>query len=172
MHQRLNSYNRQRGAVLAVCMIVLLLLTLLGLSGARSVVLQEKMTSASRDAQLALQAAEVALQVAEGKVYELTSLKEAAELGGYYGEEMPADLFNNSNWETAEKSTVEMNGHELNYSYFIMYEGELERPGAPQDSGGTQNDEPPVSVFRIVARGKGLGNTERILITHFGKKFR
>lgn len=170
MNRKFINRNRQKGAVLAVCMIVLLVLTLLSLSGARSVILQEKMTFASRDAQIALQAAEAGLRAAEGNIFALTSLGQTAQMKGYYGSQPPTDLFNDSSWSNAETSTVTMNDQSLTYRYFVVYMGELGFPNDVQDGGGTKGDKQPPHVFRVVSRGQGL-NTERILISYFSKKF-
>jgi type IV pilus assembly protein PilX len=57
--------GRQSGAVMAVTLIFLLILSMLGLSGMRGAQLQERMTGNQRDRNLALQAAEAALRDAE-----------------------------------------------------------------------------------------------------------
>jgi type IV pilus assembly protein PilX len=59
------TYNKQSGVVLVVSLIMLLLLTLVGLSGMQSTILEEKMAGNMRDRNLAFQAAEAALQDAE-----------------------------------------------------------------------------------------------------------
>ncbi len=59
-------YNRrQSGVVLVISLIMLLLLTLIGLSGMQSTILEEKMAGNMRDRNMAFQAAEAALQDAE-----------------------------------------------------------------------------------------------------------
>jgi type IV pilus assembly protein PilX len=60
--------RRQRGAALLVCLIILILVTLMGLTTMRTSVLQEKISGASSDRTLALQAAELALRDAETHV--------------------------------------------------------------------------------------------------------
>lgn len=59
---------RQRGAVLLVALIMLLLLTVLGAAAMRDTSLQERMAGNMRDQSLAFQAAEAALRFAEQKV--------------------------------------------------------------------------------------------------------
>jgi type IV pilus assembly protein PilX len=61
----------QKGAALIVSLVMLLLITLLGLAGARTVSLEEKMAGNSYDRNLALQAAEAALR--EGENYAETN---------------------------------------------------------------------------------------------------
>ncbi len=59
------SLRRQHGAALLVCLIILVLVTLMGLTSMRTSVLQEKMSGANSDKTLAFQAAEMALRDAE-----------------------------------------------------------------------------------------------------------
>lgn len=56
---------KQQGAVLIVALIILLLLTIIGLSSMRGTVLQENMAGNMRDSNLALQASEAALRKGE-----------------------------------------------------------------------------------------------------------
>lgn len=62
---QLSQASRQRGAVLAVGLIFLLLLTVIGLSAVRDATLQERMAGNTRDVNTAFQAAELALRQAE-----------------------------------------------------------------------------------------------------------
>jgi type IV pilus assembly protein PilX len=59
--------HSQRGVALAVSLILLIIVTLLALSNFQTVTLEEKMTAATYDRQLAFQAAEAALR--EGEQY-------------------------------------------------------------------------------------------------------
>ena len=63
MSNGLSEINTQRGAVLIVALIMLLLLTLVGLSSMRSTSLQENMAGNLRENYIAYQAAEAALQM-------------------------------------------------------------------------------------------------------------
>ncbi|HEY5802340.1 MAG TPA: PilX N-terminal domain-containing pilus assembly protein [Lysobacter sp.] len=60
--------RRQRGTVLIVVLILLIVMTLLGLASLRGTLLEERMSAAMFDRSLAFQAAESALRVAEEKV--------------------------------------------------------------------------------------------------------
>ncbi len=64
MRQNINP-NRQKGAVLAVSLIILLVMTIIGLQGMSSTTLEERMSRNYRDSQLSFQAAETALRDAE-----------------------------------------------------------------------------------------------------------
>ncbi len=61
-------HSQQRGAVLLVALIMLLLLTVLGAAAMRDTNLQERMAGNMRDQSLAFQAAEAALRFAEQEV--------------------------------------------------------------------------------------------------------
>lgn len=56
---------REQGAALIVALLLLLIMTILGLSSIRTTVMEEKMTAASYDRSLAFQAAEAALRAGE-----------------------------------------------------------------------------------------------------------
>jgi type IV pilus assembly protein PilX len=58
MHQRMSTPARERGAVLFVSLVFLVLITLLALTAASTSVMQERMTGGLRNGQLALQGAE------------------------------------------------------------------------------------------------------------------
>lgn len=83
--------NNQRGATLIIAMIMLLLLTIIGLSSMRGTSLQESMAGNMRDSSLAQHAAEAALRQGEAVVTEkfiantLTTLEAASQTGTYDG---------------------------------------------------------------------------------------
>lgn len=62
---RSNSFRRQRGAVLYIALVLLIVLTLLGLASIGGTVLQERMAGNYRVQQLAFQNAEARLRAAE-----------------------------------------------------------------------------------------------------------
>ncbi len=57
--------SRQSGAVLAMALIFLVVLTLLGITGAQNTVMEERMTGNYRDRQIAFEAAEAGLRTSE-----------------------------------------------------------------------------------------------------------
>ncbi|GAA5525061.1 hypothetical protein Maes01_01621 [Microbulbifer aestuariivivens] len=164
-HSASNSLGQQRGAVLMVSLIVLLVITLMGVSAARTVLLEEKMTFASRDAKLALEVAESAVKVAVMEIYDMedTSGFGTQAYGHLHNPgEGPADLQDPEIWgvdatTTQTKSaSFTMAGHTLQGRYYI-------------ELGDTVDD---ATLFRIVAQGRGLSDTTaRTLIVHYKKKF-
>lgn len=71
--------QKQRGVVLIIALVMLLILTLIGVAGLRDTQLQERMAGGAQDRELALQAAETALRTAEGAI---TSGNAAADNNG------------------------------------------------------------------------------------------
>lgn len=64
----LSSFAKQRGAVLVVSLMILFMLTMISLSSMQTTTLEEKMTGNMRDRNIAFQAAEAALRVAESEL--------------------------------------------------------------------------------------------------------
>lgn len=71
---RNNGLKQQSGAVLAIGLVMLLLLTLIGLTGTRVTGLEERMAGNNRDRNLAFQAAESALRAGEAYLGSTTPL--------------------------------------------------------------------------------------------------
>lgn len=69
MKQRLPLRRDQRGVALVVALIMLLVITVTGLSNIRTVTQEEKMTAAALDRSLAFQSAEAALRFGESLVW-------------------------------------------------------------------------------------------------------
>lgn len=79
--------SKQRGAVLFVSLIMLLLMTLIGISGMQTTVLEEKMAGNFKDRNMSLQSAESALRFAEAYLKTTTVLP--AFTGGTLGHYQP-----------------------------------------------------------------------------------
>jgi type IV pilus assembly protein PilX len=90
---------RQRGAVLIIALVMLLLLTLIGVAGMRDTQLQERMSGGARDREYALQAAEAALREAE-----------AAVSGGAFANDQ-GNNFKNYNVDPNELQRVDAGGN-------------------------------------------------------------
>jgi type IV pilus assembly protein PilX len=86
--------GKQRGAVMAVSLLLLLVLTVLALTASQSTVLQERMAGNARDVDLAFQAAEAGLRDAEVTLADL--FKSAGQ--------MPAPCAASADCEVKERS--------------------------------------------------------------------
>ena len=171
--------RRQRGAVLVISLIILLMLTIIGVTGAHSVLLQEKMTFASRDAHLALQVAEATTREAERQVEALLTTADfvnAGTGGKYASGSAPSDLTVAASWAAGNSvaHSVTMDGKTFSGRYFIELAGnaeDIENVGDVDVSTGSNGGAAgEIKVFKVVARGVGLAGTERFLITYYGKR--
>ncbi|USD22093.1 pilus assembly PilX family protein [Microbulbifer variabilis] len=68
MYKEISTFKQERGATLLVGLVMLLLMTFIGLAAIRGSGMQELMAGNMRDRQLAFQAAESALRVAEENI--------------------------------------------------------------------------------------------------------
>lgn len=175
-----NGLCHERGAVLVVSLIVLLVLTLIGVSAARTTLLEEKMTFASRDAKVALEVAEAMVRQGERYIDGLNTTGDFDSSGWLRAEgEAPNDLLAGATWDdtNSQEREVEMtvDGEKLKGRIFIELSGNADQEDAAGDitvgnyGGNTGGGD--IQVFRIVARGEGVNpNTSRIIISHYGKR--
>ncbi|SHK85184.1 type IV pilus assembly protein PilX [Marinobacter antarcticus] len=76
--------NKQKGAVLLLSLVILLVLTLLAVSGMQGSIMQERMSTAQRDGMLALEIAETAMREAEATLDGLSDLTDFGVTTGFY----------------------------------------------------------------------------------------
>ncbi|WP_299944319.1 PilX N-terminal domain-containing pilus assembly protein [uncultured Microbulbifer sp.] len=173
----------QRGAVLMVSLIILLVLTLIGISGARGVLMSERMTSASRDAKIALEVAESMTSLAEEEIEKLTQITQFGTVSWQHMQgEGPGDVFSDQIWEnnssisTAKKvPMLDADGKKMSGRMYIERFGlaanDDPADNVDQSAGKPQGKTPKTVVFKIVSHGVGTGGTERIIVTLYGKEF-
>ena len=92
-HLKLN--KQQRGAVLIIALVMLLLLTLVGVAGMRNTQLQERMAGSTEDRAVAFQAAESALREAEALIVDGECTSPCSDVG-YYGDGVAAPSRDNN----------------------------------------------------------------------------
>ena len=175
--ERSSKPTKQSGSVLIISLIILLMLTLLSVNTARTTLLQEKMTFAVNDANLALRAAELAVMDAENFLDGIggTSIFVSAGANGLYStDSAPVDLALSSSWvssSTAEAITSP-DTTVTAARYFIEHlgnstddssAGKINMTNYGQSSGGGT-----LNFFRITARGTGKSSiSQRIIISHY-----
>jgi len=176
---QLAGLQKERGAVLAISLIFLLVMTLIGLTGMKTSVLEEKMAGNSRNQGLAFQAAEVGLHGAERY---LNSIVTASDFNGSTNGLLSEvtddpDYIDTSTWVDA--SSVEYDsGLPIIHSdprYIIKLIGQSDADENTGLSVGGYGESLPgsqVTIFRITSRGTGgTGNARVTLQTNFGKRF-
>jgi type IV pilus assembly protein PilX len=154
--------RHQSGAVLAISLIILLLLTLIGITAAQVTGLEEKMAGNLRDRNLAFQAAETALRAGEEQTSSLprcTPLNTAA-VGGFYPYTPPENIpkiddGDGSVWSTPGKA----------YTYTGVILEKVTKTAQPKYIIQCINEVNAAesSLYRITARGTG-GTTDAVVI--------
>lgn len=169
--------TQQRGAVLAISLIIMLVLTMVVLSSNRSVLMQEKMTTSVRDMHVALEDAEIGIRVAATVIDNLTGTGNFNTSGPYYSlNDGPTSVFDSENWTDAKtlNTTNSVTGNQV--LYYLEDTGIIAVPeedlsgvnmlGYGQTTGGGD-----VTAFRVVARATGQsGTAERIIVAYYGKR--
>lgn len=176
---------RESGAVLVVSLIMLLLVTVLGLSTIGTTTMQEKMAANTRDKDLAFQAAELALKVAEKALEEegLTALDFTPECSnGLCAPHLMSASF--SRWEdpnlcssgediwscnksraVGDADVVDLNIHSQPPRYFIEILADLDtadRLNVGNIGDSVHSEE--VTVYRITAIGYGGSATSQTVL--------
>jgi type IV pilus assembly protein PilX len=169
---------RQRGAVLIVSLLILLIMTMIGVSSLQSSATEEKMASNSRDRNVGFQSAEAALREAEDFLEGLVTAGSFDDTGGLYSslDNAPDGLdVAPSPWETSgSHRTATAPGGSAGAQYFITRVGTVQDKksliiGASSGPGGTNNE---ITIFQITARGQGANadGAEVMLRSHYGRR--
>jgi type IV pilus assembly protein PilX len=153
----LNQYSllkHQCGVVLPISMIMLLLLTLIGITGSQVTGLEEKMAGNSRDYNLAFQAAEAALRAGEAATAGTPVLYTGAQ---------PVDWSNDA-VTTYSGGTLT----DVSEAPIYVIESLPGTTGTQTGAGGsleagTPPDSTSISWYRITARGTG-GSTNAVVV--------
>lgn len=170
-------HYKQSGSVLVVSLLMLLVLTIIGVTAMQTNILEERMAGNSRDQSLALQAAEAALRQAEQDIEAIVSPVAAFDgtTDWLYPEDSNPDVFADSTWTTAaDYSNNEIINVPIPPKYIIELMGTsgaaTEDPNIVNfgESSGVGN----VYNFRITARGTGRStDAVSILQTYYAKPF-
>lgn len=160
--------SRQSGVVLMVSLVMLLLLSIIGISGSQVTTLEEKMAGNSHDQNIAFQAAEEALRSAEqeinGPAFNLATYDGTNNATGHFSPVQRPDYTAGNTWtNTSAQAANAIPLVATQPRYFIHYIGN--QPSDPLDPTST-----PISTFRVVARGTGRQNTTRVFLqAYIGK---
>lgn len=182
--QKLRAHRGEKGAVLVVGLIMVLLISIIGVSAIRGSNLQESMAGNMRERNLAFQAAESALRIGEGIVSDQVSRPLITNTQGLYGDTYrdPASsilTFSNADWLNSAK--VRATALELDYvTREPTYVVEQLDPdigigaameGSAIDLEGMQNTG-DITPYRITARGFG-GSVDSIktLQTSYNRRY-
>ena len=171
--------QHQSGSVLIISLIVMLVLTILGVLGMKSVVLEEKMAGNVRDTQLAFQAAEATLREAEqhieNNIVSLTNFDTDGSDGLY--DKSQQKLWRAISWDGSD--SLEYSSFDSSYAVNVPPRFIIQHLASQQDNIDTLNLDNygqgtgagRVEMFLITARATGSsGNNVVLLQTTFGKR--
>ena len=156
----------QRGSVLVVALIFLLLLSIVGLGAMQSSTLQERMAGNSRDMNTAFQAAEAALREAETYLTSVTlgTFTSTGTDGRYActaGTECIPDWADSSSTGWKAKTGTALNSVHKTPEYVIR-----RLPPIADPSGSLVSDQPAstLEIYEITARGFGTSGESAAVV--------
>jgi type IV pilus assembly protein PilX len=165
--------GRENGAALLMSLVILLVLTLLAVSGMQGSIMQERMTSAQREGVVALESAEAGLRQAESVLEAMSDLSSFGAVSGYY-DANDADLpspYDNSAWADSNQTIAGTAVSGVVPRYFFEFRGPvtLEDEGElPRDLGRQQGAAPvEFQSARIVVMAPGPSGSGRRIIETF-----
>ena len=183
-------YSQQNGAALVVSLIILVSLTMLGLTAIQRTTTDLSMAGNQRETGLMFQSAEIGLTTAEN--YTLVDMSSATadfdgSTGGYLNVKekerdatyLGPDYFSDVAWAVAPVAPTDLQnefGVKEEPRYMIEYLGERsDNPLATVNVGAGYGGGPPVkisSIYRTTARGTGVtGNSYRYVQSYVGRDF-
>ena len=179
---RSNPCKRQSGVALFISLVMLLILTVLGLSSVQTTTLQERMARNARDTNLAFQAAESAIKEAEALIETFNSLVSFTAAGandaGFYfeGDYDAATNWANRNWTSgagymeaaAIEGVAEAPKYIIEHLKTVISDNDtLNLDNIGQDSGSGR-----AQIFRVTVYGTGGTSTAHVMIqSTYGRRF-
>lgn len=166
--------RRQRGVALFISLVLLLMLTIIGVSGVQSTSLEVRMARNDHDGLLAFQAAESALRDAEDQLEIITSTVDFVD-AGTNGLWTGSDIGDPQRWEdlsvfdsdtTSVEAPTAVDGVASAPRYIIEYVASVVREeNAYQinDPYG-QSASDRIEIFRVTALGTGGSDQSRVLL--------
>jgi type IV pilus assembly protein PilX len=154
-------FARERGAVLIVSLVFLLVLTVLGVAALRNTTLEERMAGNLRDANLAFQAAEAALREGEQFLQQATLPAFAGANGLLLMQDDAGqpDFWNNHAWGANSRTAGAVGGTAAAPQFVIE-----ELPALPAEGDSARFGAlPEVGFYRVTARAVG-GTTDAVSI--------
>jgi len=182
--------KKHKGAVLIISLIMLIVMTLIGITAMRTSILEEKMAGNLRDRTSAFEAAESALRDGESLLSALVDVSSFNGTGGRLGTADPEpDYFNSAVWVNSISYSGTLPDVATQPQYIIKYigtsthseeeEGDDEHESLSHTHGRVCANNPATSTepaestehttnnFRITARGTGRTDTSLVLIQSY-----
>ena len=170
----LNTRGRDDGSALIVSLLILIVMTLIGVTAVSTSGLEERMAGNTRDEQVAFQSAEIALRDAETFIEGLASTAGFDGSDGQYPQDSTLDISPDSAIWTGNNSKVYggAQGDEKSPPrYVIEVLGTQGNNDVNIGGYGVSSGVGAVTSFRITARGTGISNGSTVILqSYYGKR--
>jgi len=173
-----NRLNNQKGAALIVSLIILMAMTMLGITSMKGVTTELAMAGNLHESALTFQAAEAGLREAEVVVADSTS---AAIFDGSSPSmlgltDADPDYMDADSWDSADSVSLSLANIHINPQYVIKYLGIwAQNKNALVNTGGGYGGQPPgriISNYRVTSRGTGqTEKTFRTVQSYYGIEY-
>ena len=168
--------TKSSGFVLVLSLILLVVLTMLGLSSMQGTMTEIAMSGNLRESNLSFQAAEIGLVSAEEYIKNSTSKTVYDDTNGLLSmTAVDPDYFDDTNWTNVQLSTATLNNVHSKPKFMIKYLGDRsQNEVASVNIGGYGSAQPGLTVSNFRSTTRGYGQTERattMLQSYFGKEF-
>lgn len=169
--------NKQKGAVLIVSMIFLVIMTLIGMAGIEVTGLEEKMVSHMRDRQMAFEAAEAALLDGEAYLESVVTMPAFDGSNGLYTPKTDGSQ-HWDNWSALGSSVRTMRSQVTDsdkkgfsqlaaFSTYIIEEVAASAPDDSKEAGKAVDNR---RYYRITARAVGLSSSSEVKLQSVYKR--
>ncbi len=169
--------NKQEGVTLVVSLVILVTMTLLGVTSIQSTRTEVAMAGNLREAGLTFNAAEAGLRFGEAFVETsiTTTVYADASIGLYAESGEDPDYADSATWTSSQDAAFSLAYVVEDPKFIIRYLGDRsQNEAASVNLGGYGATQPGITVsnFRITARGTGQsGNARRFVQSYYGKEF-
>ena len=159
----------QRGVVLYVSLLLLLVLTLIGLAVTRNTTFDERMAATQRDHDLAFQAAEAALRDGESMLQNIPPGEFNNTDGHYDG--TATITWQSADWTgTSQDPALRTLPYEGTFNpapahrprfYFVRT---AQTGASPDQNVATDSPDTPATVYKVIAKGWGLNANDAVVL--------
>lgn len=171
-HTGPRSGRSQRGVVLVISLLLLLVLTLIGVAAVRSTTVDERMTANQRDEEVAFQAAEAALRDGESALQAATA-GQFDNSNGLYDSSSTVSYTDPNVWDSSQTNSIAYAGTldpqpASTPRYYIVKSAQSAAITGQSLSEDAANNSS--TIYNVVARGVGLsGNAVVILQSSYAR---
>lgn len=171
------NFHKQSGMTLVVSLVILIALTILGVTAMQSTRTEIAMAGNMRESGIAFNAAEAGLVNAESFTASALSKNvfTAPGKGLYSKTDEDPDYYDDATWTAAQNATTTLPHVVEQPKFVIRYLGDrTQNEAAAVNIGGYGSSQPgkTVSNFRITSRGFGqTSNSPRYTQSYYGKEF-